>query len=516
MSNFNLEHANNLPIDQCKEYITKYFYPLTTSQHILIEYDVDGKQTYEIKEDQTIKKVYFNRLPRDVSEFYFKKYEKIKTLTCELNKPMLFDNYFNSCPSFLHQVKPYHEYSNEMKAKVNKMLDYLKIVWASRNQDQYEFILKWFANMARGGKNQSVIYLRSQEGVGKSTFTDFMMKNVIGTKLSLMSGSGPLLSNFNIILYCKLLVVYEELENFSTAQWQVVSSRIKRDITSTTCSYEKKNESTFVGKNINNVIINSNVDAIKNDEGRRYFILDLSNEKIGDIKFWDSIYGECMNDAVGEAFFSYLHTINLTDYHDQNFPSTQAKQDAIVKRLDSVARFIKDKYILRHRDLDTNLKNLYDEYKMYCNNSNAKALCKIELNTRLNSLKIVSVKSGNEHNKYFYKLEYLFDVAKFNKWMHSTDIFEITSDEFDDLDKGVPDNKNDDKEEIILLKAQLDEMKNKLNEKKEGTMQDVIAKLLVEQKELNELVLKTRKPKKKKIDKSRFELDLNDLEDLCN
>jgi hypothetical protein len=24
MSNFNLEHANNLPINECKEYITKY------------------------------------------------------------------------------------------------------------------------------------------------------------------------------------------------------------------------------------------------------------------------------------------------------------------------------------------------------------------------------------------------------------------------------------------------------------------------------------------------------------
>jgi len=68
--------------------------------------------------------------------------------------------------------------------------------------------------MARGGKNQSVLYLRSEEGVGKSTFTDFMMKYVIGSKLSLMSGSGPLLSNFNIILYCKLFVVYEELKIF--------------------------------------------------------------------------------------------------------------------------------------------------------------------------------------------------------------------------------------------------------------------------------------------------------------
>ena len=84
-------------------------------------------------------------------------------------------------------------------------------------------------------------------------------------------------------------MVYEELENFSTSQWQVVSARIKRDITSTTCLYEKKKETMFVGKNINNVIINSNVDAIKNDEGRRYFILDLSNEKKGDIKFWTKI-----------------------------------------------------------------------------------------------------------------------------------------------------------------------------------------------------------------------------------
>jgi hypothetical protein len=77
MSNFNLEHANNLPINQCKEYITKYFYPLETSQHIFISYDADGKANYEIKEDMAIKKVYFNRLPKDVCDFYFKKYDKI-------------------------------------------------------------------------------------------------------------------------------------------------------------------------------------------------------------------------------------------------------------------------------------------------------------------------------------------------------------------------------------------------------------------------------------------------------
>jgi len=542
MSNFSLEHANNLPIDQCKEYITKYFYPLTTSQHIMISYDQDGKVVYEIKEDQAVKKVYFNRLPKDVNDFYFKKYDKIKTLTCELNKPMLFDNYFNTCPSFLHQVKPYESFSSAIKSKVNQMLDYLKIVWASRNQDQYEFILKWFANMARGGKNQSVLYLRSEEGVGKSTFTDFMMKYVIGSKLSLMSGSGPLLSNFNIILYCKLFVVYEELENFSTSQWQVVSSRIKRDITSTTCTYEKKNETSFVGKNINNVIINSNVDAIKNDEGRRYFILDLSNEKKGDVKFWDKIY-ECMNEEVGEAFFSYLHTIDLTDYHDQAFPSTNAKQDAIVKRLDTVARFIKEKYILRHRDLITTLQKLYDEYKNYCMGAGLRTECKIEFNTKLARYKLESKKSGNDHNKFNYKLEYLKEIAQFNKWMHITDQYELTEDLFDDLDNGIQDNKDDKDEEINLLKAQLEAMKNKIKEleapkvivvEKVDPIKSFIEELLEEQKEVNKLVasklvaskkkppassvarLQLPAPMKKKIDPKIFELFLNDLDDLCN
>ena len=525
MSNFNLEHANNLPINQCKEYIIQYFYPLTTGQHVLISYDEEGKMVYEIKDDTILKKVYFSRLSKDVYDFYFKKYDKIKTLTCELNKPMLFDNYFNSCPEFLHKVKPYESFSPAVKSKVERMLDYLKIVWASRNQEQYDFILKWFSNMARGGKNQSVLYLRSEEGVGKSTFTDFLMKYVIGNKLSLMSGSGPLLSNFNIILYCKLLVVYEELENFSISQWQVVSSRIKRDITSTTCTYEKKNETSFVGKNINNVIINSNVDAIKNDEGRRYFILDLSNEKKGDIKFWDKIY-ECMNEEVGDAFFSYLHTIDLTNYHDQSFPATQAKQDAIVKRLESVARFIKEKYILRHRDLDTKLLDLHEEYKKFCMNAGIKAEHKIEFNTRLTRYKLEGKKSGNDHNKFNYKLEYLKEIAKFNKWMHNTDQYELTEDQFDDLDNGIPSSKDDKDNEIELLKAQLEAMKNKIKEleapkvivvEKFDPFQAILTKLLEEQKEVNKLVEKKKEtPKKIKTDPKKFELFLNDLDDLCN
>ena len=36
------------------------------------------------------------------------------------------------------------------------MLNYLKEVWATDNEPQYKYIVKWLAKMARGGKNQSV------------------------------------------------------------------------------------------------------------------------------------------------------------------------------------------------------------------------------------------------------------------------------------------------------------------------------------------------------------------------
>ena len=49
---------------------------------------------------------------------------------------------------------------------------------------------------------------------------------------------------------------------------------------------EQKKEKAFIAKNISNYIINSNVDAVKDDNGRRYFILDLSNKRKGDFEFF--------------------------------------------------------------------------------------------------------------------------------------------------------------------------------------------------------------------------------------
>ena len=179
MENFNLSTANamydyNLDFQRPEyyDYVKKYFIPLTNGQHIMIEYDDNGEVMYTTKDDATIKKVYFNRMHKDMTNFYFKKYDQVKKLTCELNKPLFYGNYINTCPPFMYSVKPYEEFSSDLKEKVCVMINYLKEIWCS-NDDQLQYLLKWFSNMARGNKNQSVLYLRSEEGTGKSTFTDF-------------------------------------------------------------------------------------------------------------------------------------------------------------------------------------------------------------------------------------------------------------------------------------------------------------------------------------------------------
>lgn len=538
MESFDIAHCNELSVSDAKEYIKKYFYPLSTGLHVQVEYDSENKPVYEIKEAKIIKEVYFNRLQKSLQDFYFKQYDQIKTLTCELNKPFVLGKFINTCPAFKHEVKPFESFSTEAKANVKLMLDYLKEIWANNNESQYQFIIKWFANMARGGKNQSVLYLRSEEGIGKSTFTDFLRKHVIGQKLCILSGSNPLTSQFNAILFCKLLVVFEELESFSTNQWQTVSTRIKRDTTADTCNYEDKFVKAFTARNISNYIINSNVDAIKNDEGRRYFILDLSHKRKGDIKFFDNIYKSCMNDECGDAFFSYLFSVDLTNYHDQDFPATQGKQDAIVKRLDTVSKFIKEKYILKYKDFKINLQDAHNEYLLYCLSIGGREICKIDFNKKLDTLNIKSFKSGNDHNKFSYTHEKLLEIAKINKWMHDTDQFEIKMDPFDsELDHGLVKDLEEKNAEIKALKEQIEMLTNKAKiiiepldnnieeeeEEKEPVKiikQDpyemIRQQFIQDQANMVEYLKMKEKPKKKKpIDKQCFELFMDDIYDLC-
>jgi len=113
----------------------------------------------------------------------------------------------------------------------------------------------------------------------KVHFFEYIRKYVIGHELSLVTGSEPIVSRFNARLAGKLFVYFEELETFTTGQWMAASSRLKRNATCPTIELEDKNIKAYEAQNLNNYAVLSNNDCIKDDDGRRYFILDIATHR---------------------------------------------------------------------------------------------------------------------------------------------------------------------------------------------------------------------------------------------
>ena len=154
---------------QIMKYISKYFIPLTDGNHIFF---VNGK--YTIYDQATVKKTYFDRMSvikdgdgNDVfnpSKWYFTKYSSLRTITYELNKPVLHDDKINLCPKMKHTYQPFKDFSDEIKAKVFIMQNYILEVLASSNKEQYDFIIQWFSYMVKGKKtNLFYIFVEFKE-----------------------------------------------------------------------------------------------------------------------------------------------------------------------------------------------------------------------------------------------------------------------------------------------------------------------------------------------------------------
>jgi hypothetical protein len=133
------------------------------------------------------------------------------------------------------------------------------------------------------------------------------MKYVFGEKICLTSTTEPLLTNYNKIYMGKILIIFEELTTFTDGQWNAVSSKLKTFATEKTCVFRDVYEKAIQADNISNFIINTNNDAIKDSDGRRYIILPMSSKHFEDHVYFDDLKNSCFNMIVGEAFFYVSH-----------------------------------------------------------------------------------------------------------------------------------------------------------------------------------------------------------------
>jgi hypothetical protein len=464
-------------------YIYSFYYEISKGNYY--KYDVE-KDIFEIVEKKDFMNEVILKLDKSLLALLFEKNYKIYSIVSKLDKPRVYSingsYYINECKGFLHKnPKPFNTFSEEIKIKFQVMMDYIKEITCNNDEEFYQAYIKYLSQLCKGQKTQVIIYKKSEQGTGKSTESDFIIKYVLGQGICLVSGTEPLTSNFNKIFMGKLFILFEELPTFSTAAWSGVSSKLKTLATDPLTVYRDLFEKAIQAENISNFVINTNVEAIKDSDGRRIVIAPINNSRIGDYDFFDNVRKNCFNLDVGECFFSYMLEVDTTNFIAQcpkrGFPETDVKRIAHVELLQSHEKFLKTNFLLKNIGIDK-IKplDLHNMYKSYCIEINKKPLTKNDFLKKLEQLNIKYTKVGTN----FYKISYdaLKEIAEKRKWLCQYDV-DLADDEEDEEEEEFINDPLDGKEpnkayyekqikqkdrENMELKALIQQLQNKLIE----------------------------------------------------
>lgn len=502
-------------IEEMKKYFSKFIYSLNTAEYLLKE----GLKT-RIYTKQQLKQLCLDPLPKPMSEWFFKQCLDRYEVICDPKKPKLGPDFINVFGGFRHERRAYKSYPEEIKQKVELFLTYMKETLASGKEANYNFMLKWYANAVQLNKNQSVLYLKGPEGIGKSTITELFRDFILCLESYRTGKKKYLVSNYNKPLMGALLVVFEELPVSSQAEWESVSANIKNMVTSDYEDYEDKYEKVLPNvRNLMNMVINTNVEAIQHSEGRRYYIADISTQRQGDLEYWKNLHKQCFNLEVGSAIYNYLCEIDVSDFNSQDFPDTDAKMAAIVERLPYEYRFLKDQFIYAEQSIKkVPVSQLYQQYVTYMKSADKKPSSKFKFTAMLKDVNINYSHSGSV-NYYDVPLTKLKEIANKKKWLHVLDdardndpFSEPTPSPLDTKEQILQDYEEklrDRNEEIAKLKQMIEQLEQKQTQQKPAPKKINLTKLLKNHDEVianveavlkdTELCLSRNKPLRKRI-----------------
>jgi len=487
-----------LGIEDAKIYMLRYLFPCEGG----VILNANGR--LEFKSCDTMNKTYYSRIDKILMRWFKTQTLDIYSRVCIPGRQLVLDNTINVVGRFKHDIDiKYKDIRKKTRQRVDKVINFIREVWCSDDEKQLNYILDWIATVCQGKKNSSILYAKTiTEGVGKSSLSDFLKDYVIGNRLSVPGDSSMLKTGNNYALYGKVLVTFEELAS-TYAEWNKISAALKEWATSTTIQYNEKYMVGFSGNNINNYIINTNTEAVKGANGRRYFICDLSTKYVGDVDYWTDLHDNIMRDDVGKAFFILMNERDISNYKSNVFPVTTKKKEYISELLNPVHKFIKFNYLLCNKEIKkVSTKELYENYKTFCSNLEIKIMTQRSFNGAMSELNF-KYKVSNSKMFYNISLDDLKDVASKRNWLSDMDADQLEENTIWDDVKTVSEKASKNNlffnakqyEDIIDAKDRVIETKDKEIEAKDREIEELKKQLAELQKPKTK---KTKSPKTKK------------------
>lgn len=203
-----------------------------------------------------------------------------------------------------------------------------------------EYVLNWIAFTYQHPDRPArvALVLRGKKGCGKGTLGHFLM-NSWGVHGVHISNSKHLVGNFNGHLADKCFLFADEAFYSGNRADEPI---LKSLITEPTMMVERKGIDAQQERNYLKVFMATNseyaVPASKDE--RRYCVLDVSGEYIGDKSYFDRLYKTC-NDKEAQSNFLYeMLNRDISTFNIGDIPETSALKEQRLHSFDSVQKFV--------------------------------------------------------------------------------------------------------------------------------------------------------------------------------
>lgn len=230
---------------------------------------------------------------------------------------------------------------------IQMYLDLIKDVIANGEENVYNYILNWIANIVQnpGSKNETALVLKGLQGIGKNRFTDVISEMLAGYSAKNVTEISELTGNFNSVVENKMLIVLNELKNCGDDRLANYNS-LKSIITDDSIRINEKNQPRRTAENVANFIfVTNNAFPVKIEAGdRRYVVCACNGKHKGDFDYFTKLCN-----SYDKNFYDNLLTFfmkrDLSSFEIRRIPETEAKQDLI-----DASRTPFDQWICDHYD----------------------------------------------------------------------------------------------------------------------------------------------------------------------
>lgn len=307
-----------------------------------------------------------------------KEYKSFGELVCKLNNNETTGNKsFNIWSGFQAERVDLHCLKEETREGLELMKTFIMEVWASCNEEYYNYIISWFAGLVTNldGINRVALAMVSKEGCGKGTLTDFMSYILGNDSIAETIGIQSITQKHNTIIQNKRLVLVNEMSS-TKEEFRSNFDKIKSLITDSHIQIEPKGVASYKIDNIGNYILCTNhADSIiVGEHDRRYAVFEASDAHINDWDYFENLRAKCFNQDVANAFYTYLLEFDVVPLG--KIPKTAIRQQLQSQSLPTPLKFVN--YVIEEEVYTEGQyvsgSELYLEYSRWCSNNGERSV----------------------------------------------------------------------------------------------------------------------------------------------